>query len=1084
MINRKTYTIRRVYILNNKYKIGWVVDCDLNCCMLCSKDFAWYLGRAKHHCRACGSLVCHECSPYITNIPNLQEDKGSRVCRNCFGLKPGIFTPNQNKAITPSTKTNAMKAITPDPITGNKLNSNLFGSTDDSTQEEVSGNVRRRSIFNQRSPQFNPNLMTEEAFIEQYLEKVKELEKDQIPKYYESYLIMRELIPLDIYKSSIPKLMARGLPEKIAQRIWNTRILWLICTHKDDILKIHLADFRSKYFYDGLDIVEMRAIWHILPEWKKDPDNLLEKGKAEWKEGFRSRLDDLIYKEMKGTLSKNLIRNPAYIQEDSDNFAEDGNFHQLHLFDPHLPVVPRFHRSASFMQDAVHSPIDPNSKSPLKTSDPLRNPKLFSDSNMDIDEDEEDLMYLLNDNDNDFNRTPSSSISSSISNSSKNKLLTVNERKTVYFDNIDKSRQQMEEEKNNKYRTFFDEVAEDSSSPFPINTDDIDDETLSLMDLDSNSPLPPRGNAPNIKHPSFSDRTPVSQSYSSRPMSLNLSRTKELSIKSPQRPASSRYSYSPSSSNTNNISSSLPRHSLGTIDTSNTSTPTDSSSYFRNSSSSFSNRSLLSRTSSLRSNNNSPFASSSVSFFSPPTTSFNSVSGLCSLNSANNTPMPGSDQNTDRNSISETFFSPHSSYTPLANQIPRRNLDFSNSSPYAASIDSILLNDDSTTPSPSSTSQKVDYDSEDELPYKTPLTQPVSDSSTLSPTFINNVTLRPRDLQDSGYQDEFNQGEDDDINDDDLLEVQEVTDEYASYVPFKNQANSKSSSSSVGSSANNSIISSSVPQMLGSRTEIKKAIEQCDLPLLKKLLNGHTLSVVLFDENYDSSGLTTTSTSEEINNKTSFKDYEDLYWLIADRLAIIYTEEEDESVCEYKATPIINMLLYLIEEEVIPIDSVNPLGKSLLHLAVEVEIESIGRELIKKGANILLKDKSNPSMSPLAYAMLNSISAEEDEDQERLSLTWLLDEFQSTGREQKLIFFAPNDQRIEFISLFLYYGFATRAQKILKENPKLTNLLKTSSPSSSNSLLQDIFIKCQGNFERMKEPVDTFELLVSLGAEL
>ncbi len=53
--------------------------------------------------------------------------------------------------------------------------------------------------------------------------------------------MMRELIPLDVYKSSMSRLVDQGLPILAANRIWNTKILWLICTHRDDIVKVKLS---------------------------------------------------------------------------------------------------------------------------------------------------------------------------------------------------------------------------------------------------------------------------------------------------------------------------------------------------------------------------------------------------------------------------------------------------------------------------------------------------------------------------------------------------------------------------------------------------------------------------------------------------------------------------------------------------------------------------------------------------------------------------------------------------------------------------------------------------------------------------
>jgi hypothetical protein len=39
---------------------------------------------------------------------------------------------------------------------------------------------------------------------------------------------------------------------------------------------------------------------------------LWKKEKAEWRDGFKSKLDDLAYKEALGKLPAHLLRNPAY----------------------------------------------------------------------------------------------------------------------------------------------------------------------------------------------------------------------------------------------------------------------------------------------------------------------------------------------------------------------------------------------------------------------------------------------------------------------------------------------------------------------------------------------------------------------------------------------------------------------------------------------------------------------------------------------------------------------------------------------------------------------------------------------------
>lgn len=57
----------------------------------------------------------------------------------------------------------------------------------------------------------------------------------------------------------------------------------------------------------------MRAIWHNLPQWTNDGNaNPLDVGKAEWRDGLKARLDDMAYKESRGTLNPSLARNKAY----------------------------------------------------------------------------------------------------------------------------------------------------------------------------------------------------------------------------------------------------------------------------------------------------------------------------------------------------------------------------------------------------------------------------------------------------------------------------------------------------------------------------------------------------------------------------------------------------------------------------------------------------------------------------------------------------------------------------------------------------------------------------------------------------
>ena len=66
---------------------------------------------------------------------------------------------------------------------------------------------------------------------------------------------MRELIPLDIYKSNYKRLLEQGLPPSIADRIWNNKILWLIVMHPEDISKVffYYINFTIFYLFNYLD---------------------------------------------------------------------------------------------------------------------------------------------------------------------------------------------------------------------------------------------------------------------------------------------------------------------------------------------------------------------------------------------------------------------------------------------------------------------------------------------------------------------------------------------------------------------------------------------------------------------------------------------------------------------------------------------------------------------------------------------------------------------------------------------------------------------------------------------------------------
>lgn len=215
LLNRQSKKVRRAYMLQHRYKIGWIVDADISICMMCLKDFGWFRGRFKHHCRACGALVCHDCSPFVTIVPHLDEEKGSRACKSCFGLKPGIFTPETPSPYQPGAANRTLPSTTkkqvaanlfqsPTEVNQSQTNGNNTGmytnksnktnvsfapsvATPSTTSSSNSGIVVRRRMASNTNKNKSVDPGSEEALIQRYLEDLAIFEEEQQPKYEEAY---------------------------------------------------------------------------------------------------------------------------------------------------------------------------------------------------------------------------------------------------------------------------------------------------------------------------------------------------------------------------------------------------------------------------------------------------------------------------------------------------------------------------------------------------------------------------------------------------------------------------------------------------------------------------------------------------------------------------------------------------------------------------------------------------------------------------------------------------------------------------------------------------------------------------------
>jgi hypothetical protein len=83
--NDKTVNICRIFINDTDSlglkNVGWVVTDQITRCMCCSHGFS--LKKTRHHCRACGNLVCNKCSNYENPLIGYEHLGPQKVCKSC-----------------------------------------------------------------------------------------------------------------------------------------------------------------------------------------------------------------------------------------------------------------------------------------------------------------------------------------------------------------------------------------------------------------------------------------------------------------------------------------------------------------------------------------------------------------------------------------------------------------------------------------------------------------------------------------------------------------------------------------------------------------------------------------------------------------------------------------------------------------------------------------------------------------------------------------------------------------------------------------------------------------------------------------
>ena len=94
-LNGEMKQIRRLFGRNKKTLfdgVGWILNEDMNSCMICATVFSFFNGR--HHCRACGNIVCGACSPQFIVIHELSQFGKQRVCNQCYWGQEIVYMSN------------------------------------------------------------------------------------------------------------------------------------------------------------------------------------------------------------------------------------------------------------------------------------------------------------------------------------------------------------------------------------------------------------------------------------------------------------------------------------------------------------------------------------------------------------------------------------------------------------------------------------------------------------------------------------------------------------------------------------------------------------------------------------------------------------------------------------------------------------------------------------------------------------------------------------------------------------------------------------------------------------------------------
>jgi len=152
--------------------------------------------------------------------------------------------------------------------------------------------------------------------------KWEKWEEENGPKNKAAFEEMTKIIKREYFKMDEGRLKAAGLKMPLIKRMRQKKVLELLHREADQISRLHAVDLLGTYSTQGLDIVELRALYFHAPEtFQNDSDGK----KAKWRDGIKEKLSELIKKEENNQLRGEEKRARAY-RADSDTPTRTGGF--------------------------------------------------------------------------------------------------------------------------------------------------------------------------------------------------------------------------------------------------------------------------------------------------------------------------------------------------------------------------------------------------------------------------------------------------------------------------------------------------------------------------------------------------------------------------------------------------------------------------------------------------------------------------------------------------------------------------------------------------------------------------------------